>query len=55
MPGGFSTPDENAPIGVPVGLEILGRPFSEGTLLEIAYGFEQATHFRKEPKLGNKN
>lgn len=55
VPGGFSTPDENAPIGVPVGLEILGRPFDEGRIIEIAYGFEMASHFRKEPKLGNKN
>lgn len=28
--------------GVPVGLELLGRPWSEGTLIEIAYGFERA-------------
>ena len=42
-------------IGVPVGMEILGKPFTEGTLLEIAYGFEQHSHFRKVPKLGNKN
>ena len=55
VPGGFSTPDENAKIGVPVGMEILGRPFDEGRLIEIAYGFEQASHFRKEPILGNKN
>ena len=55
VPGGFSTPDEFAPIGVPVGMEILGKPFTEGTLLEIAYGFEQHSHFRKVPKLGNKN
>ncbi len=51
VPGGFSTPDENAPIGVPVGLEILGRPFTEDKLIEIAYGFEQVSHKRKEPKL----
>jgi amidase len=46
---GFSTPSEKAPIGVPIGMEILGRPFSEETLIEIAYGFEQATHHRKPP------
>ena len=51
--GGFSTPDENAPIGVPVGLEILGRPFDEGKLIEIAYGFESVSHLRREPKLLN--
>lgn len=46
---GFSTPTATAPIGVPIGMEILGRPFSEATLIEIAYGFEQATHHRKPP------
>ena len=46
---GFSSPSETAPIGVPIGMEILGRPFSEATLIEIAYGFEQAAHHRKPP------
>jgi amidase len=46
---GFSTPSKTAPIGVPIGMEILGRPFSEATLIEIAYSFEQATHHRKPP------
>jgi amidase len=49
VPAGFSTPTENAPIGVPVGIEFLGPPFSEPKLLQIAYGFEQATHARKPP------
>ena len=49
VPAGFSTPSETAPIGVPIGMEILGRPFSEATLIEIAYAFEQATHHRKPP------
>lgn len=46
---GFSKVSETAPIGVPIGMEILGRPFSEPTLIEIAYGFEQTTHHRKMP------
>ncbi|MFC1876057.1 amidase family protein [Thermodesulfobacteriota bacterium] len=46
---GFSTPSETSLIGVPIGMEILGRPFSEAALIEIAYGFEQATHHRKPP------
>lgn len=50
VPAGFA-PDPNAPIGVPVGMEIIGRPFSEPTLIEIAYGFEQASHLRKPPLL----
>jgi Asp-tRNA(Asn)/Glu-tRNA(Gln) amidotransferase A subunit family amidase len=43
VPAGFMAGD------LPVGIEFLGRPFSEGTLLRVAYGFEQATHHRKPP------
>jgi amidase len=50
VPAGFSTPTGNAPIGVPVGIEFLGPPFSEPQLLQITYGFEQATHARKPPQ-----
>jgi amidase len=50
VPAGFSTPTESAPIGVPVGIEFLGPPFSEPHLLQIAYGFERATHARKPPQ-----
>lgn len=42
VPAGFASSPE-APIGVPVGMEIVGRPFSEPTLIEIAYSFEQAS------------
>lgn len=49
LPAGFTKPKETAPMGVPVGIEILGRQFDEPTLVEIAYGFEQATHYRKAP------
>ena len=50
VPAGFSSPTAGAPIGVPVGIEFLGQPFSEPQLLRIAYGFEQATHARKPPQ-----
>lgn len=50
FPGGFSAPTATAPIGVPVGLEILGAEWSEGRLLGIAYAFEQATHARRAPR-----
>jgi Asp-tRNA(Asn)/Glu-tRNA(Gln) amidotransferase A subunit family amidase len=43
VPAGF-TPD-----GLPVGVEFLGRPFSEGMLFSLAYGYEQATQHRKAP------
>lgn len=49
VPAGFVA-DDNAPIGVPVGMEIIGRPWSEPLLISIAYAFEQHSHFRKVPK-----
>lgn len=49
VPGGFTPPDADAPIGVPVGLEIFGRPFDEGGLIQIAYAFEQVSHLRRPP------
>jgi len=51
FPGGFSAPTSTAPIGVPVGLEILGPEWSEATLFKLAFAFEQATHARKPPLL----
>lgn len=50
VPAGFA-PSITAPIGVPVGMEIVGRPFSEPVLIEIAYEFEQQTQFRRTPIL----
>ncbi len=39
--------------GLPVGLEIMGRPFDEGTVLRVAYAFEQSTDFHlQRPPLG---
>ncbi|MDH4381918.1 MAG: amidase [Gammaproteobacteria bacterium] len=37
---------------LPVGLEFMGRPYDEGTLFRLAYGFEQATRHRRAPVLG---
>ena len=36
--------------GLPIALEFLGRPFSEPTLLKLAYAYEQASHKRVAPK-----
>jgi amidase len=49
FPGGFSTPTDTAPLGVPVGAEFLGREFSEPLLLSLAYSFEQTAKARKAP------
>ena len=36
-------------LGLPVGLSFFGRAWSEGTLLGIAYDYEQATKHRRPP------
>ncbi|HTA24439.1 MAG TPA: amidase [Terriglobales bacterium] len=36
--------------GLPVGVSFFGRAWSEGTLLKIAYGFEQLTKVRQGPE-----
>ena len=45
VPAGF------ADDGMPVGVELLGRPFAEADLLKLAYAYEQATHHRRLPPL----
>jgi aspartyl-tRNA(Asn)/glutamyl-tRNA(Gln) amidotransferase subunit A len=38
--------------GLPVGMQILGKPFSEETLFRVAYAYEQATGWQKRrPKI----
>jgi Asp-tRNA(Asn)/Glu-tRNA(Gln) amidotransferase A subunit family amidase len=49
FPGGFTTPTATAPLGVPVGAELLGRDYSEPLLLALAYSFEQTAKTRKAP------
>jgi Asp-tRNA(Asn)/Glu-tRNA(Gln) amidotransferase A subunit family amidase len=49
IPAGFSQPSETAPLGVPVGMDFLGKPWSEGKLLGYAFAFEQATKHRQPP------
>jgi len=50
VPAGFSAPTATAPLGVPVGMDILGRPWSEQRLIGFAYAFEQATRVRQPPQ-----
>ena len=49
LPGGFSSPTASAPVGVPIGIELLGSAWSEPRLIELAFAFEQATTIRKPP------
>jgi amidase len=50
FPGGISTPTASAPLGVPVGAELLGLDYTEAKLVSFAYAFEQAGGLRKLPK-----
>ncbi|HLG99475.1 MAG TPA: amidase family protein [Bryobacteraceae bacterium] len=43
MPAGFTAD------GLPVGVELLGRPFDDAKLVSYAYAYEQATHHRRAP------
>jgi Asp-tRNA(Asn)/Glu-tRNA(Gln) amidotransferase A subunit family amidase len=43
VPAGFTTD------GMPVGITFTGRPFSDGLMLKLAYGYEQATRHRIPP------
>jgi amidase len=49
FPGGFTTPTATAPLGVPVGAELLGRDYSEPLLISLAYSYEQTAKARKAP------
>ena len=48
VPAGYAL-DQQAPLGVPVGLEITGRPYSEPVLIAIAYAFERLSGVRRPP------
>ncbi len=45
IPAGFAD-------GLPIGMQIIGKPFSEETLLKTAYAYEQATEwYKRKPKI----
>jgi aspartyl-tRNA(Asn)/glutamyl-tRNA(Gln) amidotransferase subunit A len=41
IPAGFAN-------GLPIGMQVIGKPFAEETILEIAYAYEQATDWHKK-------
>ena len=46
LPCGFSA------AGLPIGMQLIGKPFDEATILHAAYAFEQATEWhKKRPEL----
>jgi aspartyl-tRNA(Asn)/glutamyl-tRNA(Gln) amidotransferase subunit A len=44
VPCGFTSPQPRLPIG----LQLLGKPFGEETILRIAHAYEQSTSWHKE-------
>ncbi|HPX93235.1 MAG TPA: amidase family protein [Bacillota bacterium] len=48
VPAGFA-PDPSAPLGVPVGMEMAGPPYSEPALIGMAYAFERVSGLRRPP------
>lgn len=49
FPAGFSAPTADAPIGVPVGIEILGPEWGEPVLIRLAFAYEQLAKTRRPP------
>lgn len=50
VPAGFSPSTVDAPVGVPIGMEILGMPWSEGKLLNIARMVADVRRVRRMPE-----
>ena len=40
IPAGFAD-------GLPIGMQVIGKPFGEDTILHVAYAYEQATEWHK--------
>ena len=49
FPGGFSAPTADAPIGVPVGIELLAPEWGEPVLIKLAFAYEQLAKIRRPP------
>jgi aspartyl-tRNA(Asn)/glutamyl-tRNA(Gln) amidotransferase subunit A len=45
---GISVPAGISKDGLPIGMQLIGRPFGEETVLRAAYAFEQATKWHKK-------
>jgi Asp-tRNA(Asn)/Glu-tRNA(Gln) amidotransferase A subunit family amidase len=54
IPVGFSPKTADAPIGVPIGMEILGVPWTEAKLLNIAEKMSGITHVRRMPQFAER-
>jgi len=49
---GISIPCGFSPDGLPIGMQILARPFDEGTIIKVAHAYEQSTEWhRRKPEI----
>jgi Asp-tRNA(Asn)/Glu-tRNA(Gln) amidotransferase A subunit family amidase len=44
VPAGFTSDN------LPVGITFMGRPYEDGTMIKLAYAYEQGTHHRRAPE-----
>lgn len=44
VPSGFTVDS------LPTGITFLGKPYSDATMIKLAYSYEQNTHHRRPPK-----
>ena len=53
---GISIPCGKSSKGLPIGLQIIGKPLAEETLIRTAYTYEQSQDYHKQmPELGGKH
>lgn len=51
LPAGFTEPTANAPVGLPVGMDVLARPHDDMKLLNVALAIEKTLDARRSPLL----
>lgn len=55
LPAGFSPRSSSAPRGIPIGMELMGLPWCEASLLQLAYQIEAQTRCRKTPLMADRS
>jgi amidase len=51
LPAGFTPPEPGASIGVPVGIDLMGAPFQDASLISLAAGLERVLKASRPPEL----
>ncbi|HTK02689.1 MAG TPA: amidase [Bordetella sp.] len=55
VPAGFTAATREAPVGLPVGLDLMGRPYDDARLLSLALAIEEKLRARREPALAGES